>query len=373
MGQKSLLDTVSNILAPAGIKINGTNPWDLKVHNDAFYKRVMTGGSLGLGEAYLDGWWDCDRLDEFVFRVMRAGLYQKANIGAKSIALILLSKAMNMQVKGKASTNAQRHYDIGNNLYNIMLDKRLVYTCGYFKNTEDLNQAQENKLDLVCRKIGLKEGQHILDLGCGWGSFAKFAAEKYGARVTGVTVSHNQVELGNKLCKGLPVEIKLQDYRDATGTYDHVVAIGLAEHIGYKNHRVFMETARRCLKDDGLFLLHTIGQPTSKTSADPFINKYIFPNCVIPSLKQLTTAAESIFKIEDLHNFGTYYDPTLMAWFRNFDAHWDELKDEYGERFYRMWKYYLLSSAGSFRARHNMLWQLVLSPKGVLGGYEPVR
>ncbi len=373
MKSSSLQKSISDILATAGIAINGSDPWDLQVHNDGFYKRVISEGSLGLGESYMDGWWDCNQLDEFTFRVMRADLYKQANLGFKSKIDLLSARFFNLQVKKKAAYNAQRHYDIGNKLYQFMLDKRMAYTCGYWKDADNLDQAQENKLDLICKKIKLKEGQHVLDMGCGWGTFAKFAAEKYGARVTGVTVSHNQVALGNELCKGLPVEIRLQDYRDVNGKYDHVVAIGLAEHIGYRNYRTFMQTASRCLDDDGLFLLHTIGQPLSKTAPDPFINKYIFPNCLVPSTKQLTAAMEGVFKVEDLHNFGSYYDPTLVAWFNNFDKHWDELKDEYGERFYRMWKYYLLANAGAFRARHNQLWQFVLSKKGVPGGYEAVR
>ena len=373
MSTSTLQKNISDILATAGIKINGSDPWDIQIYNDGFYKRVIREGSLGLGESYMDGWWDCKKLDEFIFRVMDADLYKKANLGFRSSINLLVTRFFNMQVKNKAAGNAQRHYDIGNKLYQFMLDKRMAYTCGYWKNTDNLEQAQENKLDLICKKMRLKEGQHVLDMGCGWGTFAKFAAEKYGVKVTGVTVSVNQVELGNELCKGLPVEIRLQDYRDVNEKYDHVVAIGLTEHIGYRNYRTFMQTVARCLNDDGLFLLHTIGQPFSKTAPDPFINNHIFPNCLVPSVKQLTAAMEGVFKVEDLHNFGSYYDPTLVAWFNNFDRHWDELKDEYGERFYRMWKYYLLSNAGAFRARHNQLWQFVLSKNGVPGGYEAVR
>ena len=373
MSTQTLQKNVSDILATAGIKLNGTDPCDIQIHNERFYKRVLSEGTLGLGESYMDGWWDCEKLDEFAFRAMRADLYKKTKLGWRSSLDLLFAKLFNMQVKKKAAGNARHHYDIGNNLYQRMLDKRMAYTCGYWKNTDNLDQAQENKLDLICRKIKLQPGQHVLDMGCGWGTFAKFAAEKYGAKVTGVTVSPKQVELGTEMCKGLPVEIRLQDYRDVNEKYDHVVAIGLAEHVGYRNYRVFLQTVDRCLNDNGLFLMHTIGQPSSKTSSDPFINNYIFPNCLIPSIKQLAAAMEHIFKVEDLHNFGSYYDPTLMAWFYNFNSHWDELKAEYGERFYRMWKYYLLSSAGSFRARHNQLWQIVLSKNGVLGGYEAVR
>ncbi len=373
MGGKSLQQQVTALLATVDVKINGPDPWDLQIYDERFYKRVLSQGTLGLGESYMDGWWDCAKIDEFAFRVLRADLYKQANFDWKTILKMLLAKVMNMQAKGKAARNAQRHYDIGNNLYQLMLDKRMAYSCGYWKNADNLDQAQENKLDLICRKLRLQPGQRVLDIGCGWGSFAKFAAEKYGAQVVGVTVAKEQVELGRKMCQGLPVEIRLQDYRDVDEQFDHVVSVGMAEHVGYKNHRTYMQTAARCLKDDGLFLLHTIGVNYSRTSADPFTNTYIFPNCLIPSIKQLGSAMENIFVMEDWHNFGPYYDPTLMAWFRNFDANWDKLNGEYNERFYRMWKYYLLSSAGSFRARNNQLWQIVLSRKGALSGYEAVR
>ncbi len=373
MTQQSLRSQVADLLATADVNVNGPAPWDLQVHDERFYKRVLTQGTLGLGEAYMDGWWDCDSIDGFAARVIRADLYKRAKFGWKTILQMLLAKVMNMQAKGKAAQNAQRHYDIGNDLYRRMLDKRMVYSCGYWKDAQNLDQAQENKLDLICRKLRLQPGQRILDIGCGWGSFAKYAAERYGVEVVGVTVSKEQLELGRELCQGLPVELRLQDYRDVNEKFDHVVSVGMAEHVGYKNHRTYLKTAARCLREDGLFLLHTIGVNYSRTSADPFTNTYIFPNCLIPSLKQLGAAMENVFVVEDLHNFGPDYDPTLMAWFHNFDAAWDGLQGEYGERFYRMWKYYLLSSAGSFRARNNQLWQLVLSKKGILGGYEAVR
>jgi cyclopropane-fatty-acyl-phospholipid synthase len=364
---------VTDMLATAGIKVNGPDPWDLQVHDDRFYKRVLSQGSLGLGEAHMDGWWHCDRIDEFVFRAIRADLYRQARFGWKTVLEVLLAKVVNLQPKGKAARNAQRHYDIGNGLYQRMLDKRLVYSCAYWKDAATLDQAQEHKLDLVCRKLRLQTGQRVLDIGCGWGSFAKYAAERYGVEVVGVTVSKEQAALARELCKGLPIDIRLQDYRDVREQFDHVVSIGMAEHVGYRNHRTYMRTAARCLKDDGLFLLHTISVNFSKTSPDPFIDKYIFPNCLVPSLRQLSAAMEHIFVVEDSHNFGPDYDRTLLAWHRNFNRHWPELQGEYGERFYRMWNYYLLSSAGSFRSRNNQLWQFVLSKKGMPGGYEAVR
>lgn len=364
---------VTNILALADIEINGPDPWDLQVHNDQFYRRVLRYGTLGLGESYMDGWWDCEKIDEFAFRVLRADLYKKAKIGWRTLAEILLAKVLNRQAKGKAARNAQRHYDIGNELYALMLDKRLTYSCGYWKDARNLDEAQENKLDLICRKIGLQAGQRVLDIGCGWGSFAAFAAERYGANVVGVTVSPSQAVLGREKCKGLSVDIRLQDFREVDEKFDHVVSVGMVEHVGYKNYRSFMQVAARCLKDDGLFLLHTIGHSFSRTSADPFTNTYIFPNCLLPSIKQLGAAMEHLFVLEDVHNFGPHYDYTLMSWFKNFNQHWDQLQTSYDDRFYRMWTYYLLSSAGSFRARNNQLWQLVLSKKGVIGGYTAVR
>lgn len=373
MSTNSLSKQVTDILATADIKINGPDPWDLQVHDERFYKGVLTQGSLGMGEAYLNGWWDCNHIDEFVFRVFRTDLYSQARFGWRTVVSLLFTRMMNRQTKTKAVDNIRRHYDIGNRLYQLMLDKRMTYTCGYWENAENLDQAQENKMDLICRKLRLQPGQRILDIGCGWGSFAKFAAERYGAHVVGITISQKQLDLGRQMCKGLPVELRFQDYRDIDEKFDYIVSIGMAEAVGHRNLRTYMQVAARCLHDDGLFLLHTIGNPYSRTAPDPFIDKYIFPNCLIPSLKQLSQAMEHLFVVEDLHNFGSSYDPTLIAWFRNFNQHWDELKGEYGERFYRMWKYYLLSSAGAFRARHNQLWQIVLSKKGILGGYESVR
>ncbi|NEM96978.1 cyclopropane fatty acyl phospholipid synthase [Pontibacter burrus] len=373
MNVTNLKQQVIDILATPDIKINGPDEWDLQVHDDRFYKRLLSEGTLGLGESYMDGWWDCKSIDQFVFKVIRADLYKQAKLGWRSMLHLLLAKLFNLQGKGRAARNAQRHYDIGNRLYQLMLDKRMNYSCGYWKNGGNLDQAQENKLDLICRKLYLQPGQRVLDIGCGWGGFAKYAAENYGVEVVGITVSEEQATLAREICKGLPVEIRLQDYRDVNEQFDHIVSVGMVEHVGYRNHRTFMQVSHRCLKDDGLFLLHTIGVNFSKVSADPFTDTYIFPNCLIPSIKQLGSAMEHLFIVEDWHNFGPYYDLTLMAWFNNFNNNWPELQGEYGDRFYRMWTYYLLSSAGSFRARNNQLWQLVLSKKGTIGGYNAVR
>jgi cyclopropane-fatty-acyl-phospholipid synthase len=364
-----LKNNIAEILSQAGISINGTNPWDINVYNEQFYTRALAEGVIGIGEAYVENWWDSPHLDEFFERVIAANLESRIENNWKLLLEIFLTRVFNRQSHSRAFFNGQKHYDLGNDLFEVMLDKRLVYTCGFWKNAETLDQAQEAKLDLTCRKLYLEPGMTILDIGCGWGSFAKYAAENFDVKVTGITVSKEQTELGNKLCKGLPVEIKLMDYRDLDGKYDRIVSLGMFEHVGYKNYRTYMNIANRNLKDDGLFLLHTIGSSVSKTYSDPWMDKYIFPGSLLPSITQIGKAIEGLFVMENWENFSADYDKTLVAWHDNFVSGWDEIKMNYDDRFYRTWKYYLLMCAGSFRARKNQLWQIVLSKKGLPGGY----
>ncbi|MFP4178455.1 MAG: cyclopropane fatty acyl phospholipid synthase [Spirochaetaceae bacterium] len=357
-------ETVEKLIEPIDININGDRPYDIQVHDKRFYRRVLAQGYFGLGESYMDGWWDCEALDEMIARVVRGNLEQQVGVGPKDAWNTLVSKIINVQ-RGKRSFKVgEQHYDVGNDLYTRMLDKRMVYTCAYWKDAETLDDAQEAKLDLVCRKIGLEPGMEVLDLGCGWGSFAEYAADKYGAHVTGLTVSREQVELGNKMCRDLPVDIRLQDYREISGTFDRVISIGLIEHVGYKNYGEYMKVVNRTLKDDGIAFIHCIGNNKSTTSANAWTNKYIFPNSMLPSIAQLSRAMEEYFVLEDLHNIGEHYDPTLMAWYKNFEEAWPDLREKYGDRFYRMWRFYLLSSAGGFRGRNIQLWQMVMTKRG---------
>ena len=366
-------DIATQLFSMAGTEVGGNDPWDITVHNEDFYNRVLTWGSLGLGESYMDGWWDCEQLDEFFYRVLRTDIESKVKQNWRLLANVLWARLFNMQSKKRAFEIGERHYDIGNDLFMKMLDKRMTYSCGYWPKAKSLDEAQEHKLELICRKLELRPGMRILDIGCGWGSFARYAAEKYRVKVVGVTVSGEQVELARTLCRDLPVEIRLQDYRDVDEKFDRIVSVGMIEHVGYKNYRTFMDLTHRCLNDGGLFLLHTIGGNQSRTSVDPWINRYIFPNGMLPSIKQLGKAIEGLFVMEDWHSFGADYDKTLMAWYGNFEESWGELKTNYDERFHRMWRYYLLSCAGSFRARMNQLWQIALSKDGVPGGYNSVR
>ncbi len=366
--------SLNKALSAAGIEIDGPNPWDPQVSDERVYNRVMAGGSLAAGESYMDGWWHVDDLAELFNRLMRAQTQKKFSANLETLWYVVRAKFLNLQSRSRATQVAEAHYDLGHDIYEPMLGESMVYTCAYWDGTDDLTEAQYKKLDLVCRKIGLKKGDRVLDIGCGFGAFAKFAAEKYGAHVVGTSVSRGQIAFAKEHTKGLPVEIRFEDYRAThDGPYDHIVSIGMFEAVGDKNFRTFMEKAFELLKPGGHFLLHTIGQNVSSAEGDPWIEKYIFPNGMLPSVAQIGRSIEGLFVMEDWHNFGPYYDKTLLAWFKNFDEAWPSLKEKYGDRFYRMWKYYLLMCAGSFRARHNQLWQIVLTKGGTPGVYTTVR
>jgi cyclopropane-fatty-acyl-phospholipid synthase len=366
-------DALQDLLREVDVQINGDRPWDPQVHDDRLYRRVLAGGSLAAGEAYMDGGWDCEALDQLFYHVLRARLDEKIGWSWRMLWNIIKAFVLNLQSPSRAYEVGEEHYDRGNDLFRRMLDDRMVYSCGYWRRAETLDGAQEAKLDLICRKLRLKPGMRVLDIGCGWGGFAEYAAAEYGVEVVGVTISEEQVDLARERCADLPVEIRLQDYREVEETFDRVVSIGMFEHVGHKNHRTYMETVRRCLKEEGLSMLHTIGNAESSPVTDPWIEKYIFPNGLIPSSCQITRAAEDLFVIEDWHNFGPDYDRTLMAWADRLESNWEVLSDRYSERFYRMWRYYLYQCAGAFRARRNQLWQVVLSPEGVDGRYVSVR
>lgn len=364
---------VSRKLEAAGIRIGGSRRWDIRVHDPRLWKRVLAQGNLGFGEAYMDRWWDCDAIDEMIYRILIHQANQGIGKRLRHAADYLRSRLINLQSLSRAFRVGECHYDIGNELYERMLDRRLTYTCGYWQGgAGSLDEAQEQKLDLICRKLQLEPGMRMLDIGCGWGSLCRYAAENYGVECVGLTISAEQVKLGNRVCEDLPVEIRMQDYRQCEERFDRIASVGMFEHVGPKNYREFMDVAHRCLKPDGLFLLHTIGSNETYTVADPFFTRYIFPGGHLPSLRQISSASESLFVTEDLHNFGADYDRTLMCWHDNFERSWSELAasdHRYSETFRRMWRYYLLSCAAAFRARKLQLWQWVFSPTGLSGGY----
>lgn len=353
-------------LEKADIRIGGDRPWDIKIYDPNFLSQVLIKGSLAIGEGYVDKKWDVERLDEAFYRLFKAHLDGGIAAGFPQLIQRIKRMLINPQSKGRAFQVGEEHYDLDIDVFKKMLDKRLTYSCAYFKEGDDLNMAQEHKLELIAKKIGLEPGMTVLDVGSGFGSFSIYAAERYGAVCTGITVSKSQLEEATHRAKGLPVTFKLMDWRDLNGKWDRIVSVGQFEHVGQKNYREYMKIMKNSLSPDGLFLLHTIGNDTTYKTVDPWIEKYIFPNGQVPSLKQIADAQEGLFVIEDVHNFGANYDKTLMAWFHNFDKTFPD-KDT---PFYRMWKYYLLTCAAAFRARRMELWQLVLSPNGVPGGYK---
>jgi len=362
-------ETVQTVFAQADVRFNGARPWDIQVHNPDFFDRLLAGGSLALGESFMDGWWSCQALDQLFDRILSAELDREVPKNAALLWHAAKAKLINLQRKSRAGMIGKRHYDLGNRLFRNMLDKRMNYSCAFWDHAESLDEAQENKLELICRKIGLKAGMQVLDIGCGWGGFAQYAAEKYDARVLGVTVSREQAAYAREHSRGLDVTIELEDYRDLKGRFDRIVSVGMLEHVGAKNYRTYMQVLHRSLRPGGLCLVQTIGGNTSVSTTDPWIERYIFPNSMLPSARQIAAAAEGLLVMEDWHSFGPHYDRTLMAWHRNFVRNWERLKTLYDERFYRMWIYYLLSCAGSFRARRNQLWQIVFSKGGLRGGY----
>ena len=353
-----------DLLASAGVNVGGTNPWDPQVHDERTWARVLRDGTLGAGEAYEEGWWDVPALDQFIDKVMRIRLGETLRENWMIVAHAVRARILNLQSITRSFDNGQQHYDIGNDLYEAMLGGRLLYTCAYWPGAKTLDEAQDAKLDLVCRKVGLKPGMRILDLGCGWGGFAAFAAERYNVHVTGFTVAQEQVKWARDHYAHLPVDIRLDDYRKATGTYDAVISIGLMEHVGWKNYRSYFEHVDRLLAPNGVAFVHTITANRPRAHIDPWFDKYIFPNAVLPTLARLADAMEDIFVAEDIHNIGEDYDLTLMAWWHKFDAAWPTLRAKYGDAFYRRWKYYLLACAGSFRARSQQLLQIVMTRPG---------
>lgn len=373
----ALRNRVEQLLSLADVHLGGDRPWDPHVRDERFHARVLAQGSLGLGESYMDGWWTVPSLDGFLYRLLAAELDRKVR-GWGALVDGLRARFTNLQSRERSFEVGERHYDLGNDFYGAMLGRRLVYSCGYWRDRDgqplhDLDAAQEAKLDLVCRKLELRPGMRVLDIGCGWGEALKFAAERYGVSGVGVTVSREQAAYARQLCQGLPIEIRLQDYRELDERFDRAFSLGMFEHVGAKNYRTYFEVAQRCLDDDGIFLLHTIGTNRSVHHTDPWIGKYIFPNSMLPSAAQIAQASEGLFVLEDWHNFGADYDRTLQAWLANIESAWARLDTRYDERFRRMWRFYLAGSMATFRSRHSQLWQLVLSPKGVPGGYVAPR
>lgn len=359
-------------LRSANVTIDGPNPWDPQIRNPRMFARLALHGALGAGESYMDGDWECERLDELTARLLRSGLYTRWESSSSISPGTLLARLVNRQSRRRARRNVEAHYEIGNDVFAATLGPSMSYTCGYWPEARTLDEAQDAKHELACTKLNLRPGLQLLDIGCGWGGFAKHAAARHQVQVTGITLSPAQAEFARRNCEGQQVEIQLQDFRDVRARFDRILAMGVIEHVGPRNLRAFFESVQRNLAPDGLFLLHTIGCHRMRPETDRWIDRYIFPNAVIPSACQLQKASEGLLVLEDWHNFGADYDRTLLAWNDNFETAWPALRERYDKRFRRMWRYYLLTCAASFRVRRNQLWQIVFSKRGVPGGYRRV-
>lgn len=371
---------VQGLARQAGITLDGSAPCDIQVHNEAFYERVIAQGTLGLGESYMDGWWSCEQLDELFFRVLKTRMQRAIDLTWRQLLGIARAKLSNLQSLKRAEEVAKVHYNLSTEFFVALLDSRMVYSCGLWKDAETLEQAQAAKLDLICRKLNLSSEDRVLDIGCGWGGFVKFAYERYNCRSVGVTISGPQAEYAKASCAGMPVDIIKCDYRDVRkashGRFTKVVSIGMFEHVGPKNYRTFMEVVDDVLEADGLFLLHTIGDNYSRMRCDPWIDKYIFPNGVAPSVRQLGKAIEGLFVMEDWHNFGPDYYRTLLCWNENLKRNFHSVKIDTPmprEKFFRMWEYFFTSFAASFKARHLQLWQIVMSRGNSTSVYHSIR
>lgn len=360
------------LFAKADIEINGDKPWDMQVRNPKLWSALLFKGSLGLGEAYMQGWYEVEDLSEFFYRIARFILPDYSQPTLRKTTLALLTRIFNTQ-SIKKSFKVGKHYDIGNTLYEKMLGESMAYTCAYWKNASTLDEAQINKFRLIADKLQLKPGMRVLDVGCGFGSAMAFFAKQYKVEVHGITISKEQAKYIEQKYNNLSISVKVQDYRLTQGKFDRIYSVGMFEHVGYKNYQTYMQNIRRLLKNDGLMLLHTIGSDVSVKTTNAWIEKYIFPNSMLPSLSQISMSAETEFIIEDVQNFGHDYYKTLIQWHKNFTHHWPALAKKYEPTFYRMWQYYLLSCAGFFKAREMQLFQIVFSTKTFEKRYDSTR
>jgi cyclopropane-fatty-acyl-phospholipid synthase len=368
-----------SLLEGTGVRVGGGRPWDIRVNDDRLYRRALR-GSLGIGESYMDGDWDCDALDEMFRRVLGSGAQHRPLVRAAGALKALQSRLTNLQTKRRSRAVAEEHYDIDHRMYAHFLGPWNQYTCCFFDGTTDLERAEVIKLEMLCDKLELKAGDRLLDIGCGWGGFAKYAAQTRGCEVTGISLSDEQIRYAVDYTKGLPVTIRKLDYRDLPDSglppFDKISIVGMIEHVGYKNYAPLMGVVHQMLKPDGLFLLHTIGNCEKTIVVDPWIEKYIFRNSMAPAMSQLSDAAEGKFVIEDWENYGHHYVPTLQSWYDRFNANWDRIraipaKRPFDERFRRLWNYYLMSCKAAFEVEKLHLWQLVMtriqSGRGVYG------
>jgi cyclopropane-fatty-acyl-phospholipid synthase len=353
----------------------GAEEFKMTLRSEGTIKKILSGGTLAFGEEYMAG------------NIMIEGDIQKmvmlydqwqavaGKLSLPTITRILWNRAFSRHTIGDSGKNVRRHYDISNDFYSLWLDPAMVYSCAYFKSdADDLETAQNNKHEHICRKLQLKAGETLVDIGCGWGGMMFYAAKNYGAVCTGYTLSKNQYDYVSEKIKkeGLEgkVNICLQDYRKIKGTFDKFVSVGMFEHVGKRYEKKFFAVVKKILKPGGIGLLHTIGSAAGGAT-DPWIARYIFPGGYIPTLSlaadNMSRAGLVFYDVEDLR---MHYARTLDLWIRNYETNIEQIKktmsaqlrDEIAaEQFMRMWRLYLNGSAVSFKTAGNRLYQIVFT------------
>lgn len=349
-------------LEQADIQVEGSRPWDIKICHPGFFKCIMQQGLLGLGESYMDGWWECERLDIFVYKFLSGQLDEALPTHLHDILKFFSAKLLSIRSDENNSKRGHNDYEIGDDIFAIMLDSYMQYSCGCWRQATCLNEAQTAKLDMMCEKLQLTPGMRVLDIGCGWGGTAEYMARHYDVYVEGITDSTEQQKIAQARCEGLNVTIMLGDFRDPLDDqFDRIIALGTLQNIGLKSYKTFFEWVASCLRPDGFFLLQSIGSGQLVNHIGPWINKYIFPGGCLPSGEQIIHSTQPYLHIEDWINLGEDYDKTFMAWEKRINTAWPELRHHYSPKFKRMLDYYLCSCAGFLRARKLNMWEVVFS------------
>ena len=373
---------VRDLFSQVEIEVNGSNPWDPQVHNPAAYNMMVSRGSVGLGETYMHGYWDCEQLDQFFARVTSVDLRKLIPVNFPTVSLAVGAYLKNRQLPKAAWEVGRMHYDLPDEVWEATLDSAMTGSCAYYRNpTDTLEEAQLNKCRMTLDKVGLKSGHSLLDIGVGWAAFSGLAAQEYGAHPIGITVSEGQKAYIHKRY-GEAIDVRVNPWQETElrEPVDCIVSAEMFEHVGSDNYRSFFEFCRRSIKEDGLMNLHTIVRHTPSKHIDPWMDKYIYPGGCIPTLGQITTAVHGLFHVVDVHDIGGHYPATLRAWMDNFRRNWDSVKSLGSARlgmdpevFCRMWLYHYMASAGGFMSSRISVHQIVLSPNGVPGRYQSIR
>jgi len=350
-------------LTRAGVTVNGPNPWDIRVLDNRLFRRVVGTRELGFGDSYVEGWWECDRIDELVTRILRTGIKRILPPGISGLTLAARSVITNTQGSERAGDNATAHYGQHDALLRLILGEPLVYSCADWRDATDLADAQHAKIDRLASKLQLRPGMRVLDIGCGWGATADYLSTRHGVIVVGITPVAAQATHAARHHRHSDVSFVTTDFSNFTSPkpFDRIYSVGMVEHVGPKNLKPFFRHCQDLLVDDGIMFHQTIGRRTPRASTDAWIDRRIFPGGAIPSVQQLSRAWSAGWVLEDFENLGPDYDRTLMAWLGLLEGKKDQVLDQFGEEMYRTFRFYFQYCAGAFRARELQLWQLVLT------------